>query len=90
MDKRIRRLPEIEGLPKETVLNSWMGKFDQILRGDEDPRKWSQRMGGNIPGSSEAILTKEQLFDVFQNILGVKKYEHQILYNALQVCGGFL
>lgn len=85
VDKRIRRLPEIEGLPKETVLNSWMGKFDQILRGDEDPRKWSQRMGGNIPGSSEAILTKEQLFDVFQNILGVKKYEHQILYNALQL-----
>ena len=31
------------------------------------------------------ILTKEQLYDMFQNILGIKKYEHQILYNAMQV-----
>ena len=31
------------------------------------------------------ILTKEQLYDMFQNILSVKKYEHQILYNAMQV-----
>ncbi|ESN91524.1 hypothetical protein HELRODRAFT_70306 [Helobdella robusta] len=85
IEKRIRRLPEIEGLPKETVLNSWMGKFDQIFRGDEDPRKWSQRMGMVNMGSSEAILTKEQLFDLFQNILSIKKYEHQILYNALQL-----
>jgi len=35
--------------------------------------------------TSEMILTKEQLYDMFQNILGIKKYEHQILYNAMQV-----
>jgi hypothetical protein len=31
------------------------------------------------------IMTKEQLFDLFQQILAVKKFEHQLLYNAMQV-----
>ena len=84
IEKRVRSLPEIDGLSKETVLSSWMAKFDQIFRGDEDPRKQSQRLS---TAASELILSKEQLYEMFQNILGVKKYEHQILYNALQVCG---
>ena len=33
------------------------------------------------------VLTKEQLYDLFQQILGVKKFEHQLLYNAMQVKG---
>lgn len=36
VEKRIRSLPEIDGLSKETVLNSWMTKFDTIFRGEED------------------------------------------------------
>jgi hypothetical protein len=36
IEKRIRSLPEIEGLSKETVLTSWTTKFDQIIKGDED------------------------------------------------------
>jgi len=82
IEKRIRSLPEIDGLSKETVLSSWMAKFDQIFRGDDDPRKRPQRQS---VATSEMILTKEQLYDMFQNILGIKKYEHQILYNAMQV-----
>ena len=82
IEKRVRSLPEIDGLSKETVLSSWMAKFDQIFRGDEDARKRTQRLATT---SSEMILSKEQLYDMFQNILGVKKYEHQILYNAMQV-----
>ena len=31
------------------------------------------------------VLSKEQLFDLFQQILDVKKFEHQLLYNAMQV-----
>lgn len=31
------------------------------------------------------VLSKEQLYDMFQQILGVKKFEHQLLFNALQV-----
>jgi len=84
IERRIRGLPEIDGLPKETVISSWMGKFDQIMRGDEDPRRWSQRQAA-AAGTSEATLSKEQLFDLFQNVLGVRKHEHQILYNAMQV-----
>jgi len=30
------------------------------------------------------IMTKEQLFDLFQQVLAVKKFEHQLLYNAMQ------
>ncbi|XP_078339527.1 calcium-dependent secretion activator 1-like isoform X6 [Crassostrea virginica] len=82
IEKRVRSLPEIDGLSKETVLSSWMTKFDAIFRGEEDPRKQPQRMS---TAASELILSKEQLYDMFQNILGVKKYEHQILYNACQL-----
>lgn len=35
--------------------------------------------------NSELILSKEQLYDMFQQILGVKKFEHQLLFNALLV-----
>ncbi|WAR27081.1 CAPS1-like protein [Mya arenaria] len=82
IEKRVRSLPEIDGLSKETVLSSWMTKFDLIFRGEEDPRKQAQR---TITAASELILSKEQLYEMFQNILGVKKYEHQILYNACQL-----
>ncbi|XP_071161455.1 calcium-dependent secretion activator 1-like isoform X3 [Mytilus galloprovincialis] len=82
IEKRVRSLPEIDGLSKETVLSSWMTKFDAIFRGEEDPRKQPQRM---TTAASELILSKEQLYEMFQNILGVKKYEHQILYNACQL-----
>ncbi|CAH1784696.1 unnamed protein product [Owenia fusiformis] len=80
IEKRVRSLPEIDGLSKETVLSSWMAKFDQIYRGDDDPRRL--RMS---TAASELILSKEQLYDMFQNILVVKKYEHQILFNACQL-----
>ena len=30
-------------------------------------------------------MSKEQLYDLFQQILNVKKFEHQLLYNAMQV-----
>ncbi|XP_064604151.1 calcium-dependent secretion activator 1-like isoform X2 [Liolophura sinensis] len=82
IEKRVRSLPEIDGLSKETVLSSWMTKFDAIFRGEEDPRKQPQRVS---TAPSELILSKEQLYEMFQNILGVKKYEHQILYNACQL-----
>jgi hypothetical protein len=39
--------------------------------------------------NSELILSKEQLYDMFQQILGIKKFEHQLLFNALQVYGAF-
>lgn len=76
-----RSLPEIDGLSKETVLASWMAKFDCIFKGDEDNKR--PRLQQSL--HSELILSKEQLYDMFQQILGVKKFEHQLLYNALQV-----
>lgn len=51
------------------------------LTGDDDAKRPSRMQALN----SELILSKEQLYDMFQQILGVKKFEHQILFNALMV-----
>ncbi|XP_064155401.1 calcium-dependent secretion activator 1-like isoform X20 [Anguilla rostrata] len=83
IEKRVRSLPEIDGLSKETVLSSWMAKFDTIYRGEEDPRKHQQRLTASA--ASELILSKDQLYEMFQLILGIKKFEHQLLYNACQL-----
>ncbi|XP_017062046.1 calcium-dependent secretion activator isoform X4 [Drosophila ficusphila] len=84
IEKRVRSLPEIDGLSKETVLTSWMAKFDIILKGSgEEDSKRPSRMQQSL--NSELILSKEQLYDMFQQILLVKKFEHQILYNALML-----
>ncbi|XP_059508335.1 calcium-dependent secretion activator 2 isoform X15 [Stegostoma tigrinum] len=83
IEKRVRSLPEIDGLSKETVLSSWMAKFDAIYRGEEDLRSKPARMA--MSAVSELILSKEQLYEMFQQILGIKKIEHQLLYNACQL-----
>ncbi|XP_069927365.1 calcium-dependent secretion activator 2 isoform X9 [Oryctolagus cuniculus] len=83
IEKRVRSLPEIDGLSKETVLSSWIAKYDAIYRGEEDLCKQPNRM--TLSAVSELILSKEQLYEMFQQILGVKKLEHQLLYNACQL-----
>nr|XP_061812208.1 calcium-dependent secretion activator 2-like isoform X1 [Nerophis lumbriciformis] len=83
IERRVRSLPEIDGLSKETVLTSWIAKYDAIYRGDEDMRRQPQR--AHLSTVSELILSKEQLYEMFQHILGVRKFEHQLLYNACQL-----
>uniref|UniRef100_A0AC35FFS4 Calcium-dependent secretion activator n=1 Tax=Panagrolaimus sp. PS1159 TaxID=55785 RepID=A0AC35FFS4_9BILA len=96
VEKRIRSLPEIEGLAKETVLTSWMSKFDLIMKGDDDAIQGRQasirasvRSRGRLRGANQAnadlIQSKDQLYDMFQQILNVKKFEHQIIFNSLQL-----
>ncbi|KAI5645911.1 calcium-dependent secretion activator [Phthorimaea operculella] len=89
IEKRVRSLPEIDGLSKETVLTSWLAKFDCIMKGtgitgipgDDDTKRPSRAQQQSL--NAECILSKEQLYDMFQQILGVKKFEHQLLFNAL-------
>uniref|UniRef100_A0A672H8D5 Calcium dependent secretion activator 2 n=1 Tax=Salarias fasciatus TaxID=181472 RepID=A0A672H8D5_SALFA len=83
IERRVRSLPEIDGLSKETVLSSWIAKYDAIYRGDEDVRRQPQRAPPSAV--SELILSKEQLYQMFQQILGIRKFEHQLLYNACQL-----
>ncbi|XP_078138992.1 calcium-dependent secretion activator 2 [Centroberyx gerrardi] len=83
IERRVRSLPEIDGLSKETVLSSWIAKYDAISRGDEDLRRQPQRP--HLSAVSELILSKEQLYEMFQQILGIRKFEHQLLYNACQL-----
>uniref|UniRef100_A0A2K6KX21 Calcium dependent secretion activator 2 n=1 Tax=Rhinopithecus bieti TaxID=61621 RepID=A0A2K6KX21_RHIBE len=68
---------------RETVLSSWIAKYDAIYRGEEDLCKQPNRM--TLSAVSELILSKEQLYEMFQQILGIKKLEHQLLYNACQL-----
>lgn len=51
--------------------------------GDEESKRPSRMQQQSL--NSELILSKEQLYDMFQQILGVKKFEHQLLFNALLV-----
>ncbi|XP_073184317.1 calcium-dependent secretion activator 2 isoform X11 [Lepidochelys kempii] len=83
IEKRVRSLPEIDGLSKETVLSSWIAKYDAICKGEEDLCKQPNRMA--LSAVSELILSKEQLYEMFQQILGIKKLEHQLMYNACQL-----
>ncbi|XP_053498040.1 calcium-dependent secretion activator 2 isoform X4 [Ictalurus furcatus] len=83
IERRVRSLPEIDGLSKETVLSSWITKYDAIFKGEEDHRRSQARMP--FSAVSELILSKEQLYEMFQQILGIKKFEHQLLYNACQL-----
>lgn len=83
IERRVRSLPEIDGLSKETVLSSWIAKYDAIYRGDEEVRRQPPRM--HFSAVSELILSKDQLYEMFQQILDIKKFEHQLLYNACQV-----
>lgn len=77
---------QVNSLPatKETLINSWLIKFEQILRGEGDPSEPSsdKQQSGNVLHQQ---LTKDQLYQMFQNILNIKKFEHQLLYNALQL-----
>ncbi|XP_066490661.1 calcium-dependent secretion activator 2 isoform X2 [Tiliqua scincoides] len=83
IEKRVRSLPEIDGLSKETVLSSWIAKYDAIYRGEDDLYRQPNRMA--LSAVSELILSKEQLYEMFQQILGIKKLEHQLIYNACQL-----
>ena len=87
IEKRVRSLPEIDGLSKETVLTSWTAKFDAIFKNNEEVnghRRQSKQQFNNS-NTTESTLTKEQLYDLFQNVLGIKKFEHQLIFNAAQV-----
>ncbi|VDM10368.1 unnamed protein product [Wuchereria bancrofti] len=87
-EKKIKTLMELDGTSKETMLNNWMTKFDMIVRGDEDTvqsRQTRNRLRGMNQSNAGLTLLKDQLYDIFQQILSVKKFEHQIIFNALQL-----
>ena len=50
---------------------------------EEDARRPNQRPTTAMLGNE--VMSKEQCYDLYQQILGVKKFEHQLLYNAMQV-----
>ena len=79
----VRNLEDVEGISKETMLSSWMATFDAIYKGDVNQKMTPSRLESTP--DSELILSKEQLYEMFQIILGVKEYEHQVLFHACKV-----
>ena len=80
IEKRIRSLPELpRGMSKETVLNSWMSKFDAIFRGDDDLR------GRESKVKAELNISTPQLVAIFGNILRVRAGDIEVIKRAVQV-----
>lgn len=77
--KKVKSLPDPEGVTKEGLINSWMGKFECLMRGDEDSKS-SKTPRFQISLTPDSILTKDQLYDMFQGVIAVKKFEHQLLF----------
>ena len=80
-EKRIRQLPEIDGLSKDTVVTSWMAKYDALMKGSYYLIAVMIRLSsplfseedGRRPGQRPAtnmlgneVMTKEQLYDLYQ------------------------
>jgi len=53
------------------------------LTGEDDSKRPNRQLQQSL--NSEMPMSKEHLYDMFQQILGVKKFEHQLLFNALQL-----
>lgn len=72
---------------KESLMSTWMAKFECLLKGDPEsdlhllkkPTPRHQMIQANLT-AVENILTKDQLYDMFQGILRIKKFEHQLLF----------
>lgn len=125
-----QRQPAVNNLlaNRELIINSWLVKFEFVIREDNDGSiaagsSSASQLGsveplaalliptgtgggiqssGSCSGASSTAATnvavcsqqqqqqalnlnKEQLYQMFQNILNIKKFEHQLLYNALQL-----
>jgi hypothetical protein len=63
----------------------WLQKFDILLRGETVVIHQEPSGGSRLSTCGEMQLTTEQLYDMFQSILGVKRFEHQILYRVCQL-----
>lgn len=59
-----------------------MSRFESILQYQEDALR---RYNRHHPSNYESILSKEAQYEMFQAILGIKKFEHQLIFNACQV-----
>ena len=84
-----RMLAELE-LDEETdfrVKAVWLQMFGVLSRGETGltHQNASSSSLNTAPASGEMLLTTEQLYEVFQGVLGVKRFEHQILFNQCQV-----
>ncbi|ESO02287.1 hypothetical protein HELRODRAFT_149122, partial [Helobdella robusta] len=80
----VARLPEIKGLSKSTLIDNWMNKFEFLFKGESDNKKVFVHLN-TVLKCITTKMNKDQLFELFQKILGIKKQQHWTLYKLLQV-----
>lgn len=78
---------ELDEETESRVKTVWLQRFSALSRGEtglshQDASSSSLNIATQ---SAEMLLTPEQLYEVFQGVLGVKRFEHQILFNQCQV-----
>ncbi|OAF70001.1 Calcium-dependent secretion activator [Intoshia linei] len=69
-------LPEIEGLSKSSMKKMWLNIYFEIVKPCEDVRK---------SALDSDVLSKDQMYSLVQEMLKIKKYQHQIFYNLCQL-----
>ena len=77
-------LPTAREKPSIIEFSPWFTYCWIPFRGEEDPKKRQKRSNQGI---AESILTKDQLYEMFTIVLEIKKFEHQLIFNAAQVIG---
>ena len=77
---------ELDESTETRVTTVWLQRFSAICR--TEPGLSHQDASSScisVGPSCEMVLTPEQLYEVFQSVLRVKRFEHQILFNQCQV-----
>ena len=83
IQEQIWALPDFKNLSKQTLHDAWMERFELIFRGETEKRMLPIY---SCPAVEDAKLGREQLFEMFQKVLKVRRRQHQILHNLMQVC----
>ncbi|KAJ8941879.1 hypothetical protein NQ318_001732 [Aromia moschata] len=77
IEKRVRSLPEMEGLSKETVFTSWMAKFDCILKANSRVKKFEHQLLFNAlmldSADEQAAAIRRELDGRMQKVAEMEK-----------------
>lgn len=82
IQEHIGALPDFKNISKQTLLDAWMERVELIFRGETEKRMLPIY---SSPTLEDTKLGREQLFEMFQKVLKVRRRQHQILFNLMQV-----
>ena len=90
VEKFLKNLPLMERVAHDHVLSIWMSKYEAICHGSEDmetARRESLKLMHDRQNVDDSVAP-EQLYKVFQQILGIPQREHHLIAKELMVSTG--